>query len=181
MSSKRFEVVYITTGIRETPWIAFIALRHCLPPIRGILKSKKMKSGETPSLDKILSACSPSSTWKNLISNALKFTSADRIPEIIIDSNQLTQDESIEYGLTTEKKIYYKIVIKDNGIGFRQEYAQQVFIIFQRLHEKNKYSGTGIGLALCEKIVQAHGGIIYAESEERKGAQFIIVLPELQK
>ncbi|HSU49073.1 MAG TPA: ATP-binding protein, partial [Segetibacter sp.] len=72
---------------------------------------------------------------------------------------------------------YYEICVVDNGIGFQQEFADQIFIIFQRLNDKEDYPGTGIGLALCRKIVRNHGGEIVAKSEEGKGTTFYIILP----
>ncbi len=72
---------------------------------------------------------------------------------------------------------YYRLVFQDNGIGFEKEYAEQIFGMFQRLQNRKDYSGTGIGLALCRKIVEGHGGIIVAESAVGKGATFIVYLP----
>jgi two-component system CheB/CheR fusion protein len=72
---------------------------------------------------------------------------------------------------------YVEIIFKDNGIGFEQKYADQIFTIFQRLHNKESYSGTGIGLALCKKIIENHEGEIFAESKENEGAVFHIILP----
>lgn len=72
---------------------------------------------------------------------------------------------------------YYKITVKDNGIGFESKHANKIFEVFQRLHQKTEYSGTGIGLAICKKIVENHNGFIYATGELGKGAQFMIYLP----
>ena len=75
---------------------------------------------------------------------------------------------------------YYRIVFQDNGIGFEQQYAGQIFAIFERLNNASKYEGTGIGLALCLKIVQQHHGTIEAEGKENAGSRFTIILPEKQ-
>jgi light-regulated signal transduction histidine kinase (bacteriophytochrome) len=72
---------------------------------------------------------------------------------------------------------FVKISFSDNGIGFNQAYADKVFSIFQRLHSADKYSGTGIGLALCKKIVENHGGYIFADSQVGEGTTFHIYLP----
>jgi signal transduction histidine kinase len=72
---------------------------------------------------------------------------------------------------------YHHITVEDNGIGFSSEHVDKIFNIFQRLHEKKAFEGTGIGLATCRKIVQNHGGYIYATSTEGMGASFHIILP----
>jgi signal transduction histidine kinase len=72
---------------------------------------------------------------------------------------------------------YYHICFRDNGIGFEQQYANKIFELFQRLHTKNDYPGTGIGLAICKKIVQNHGGHIQASSKLGEGSLFEIYLP----
>jgi signal transduction histidine kinase len=77
-----------------------------------------------------------------------------------------------------ENASYYSITIKDNGIGFDQEYAEKIFNIFQRLHGKTAYNGSGIGLAMCKKIVLNHNGKVSAQSSPGQGATFTIILPE---
>jgi signal transduction histidine kinase len=75
---------------------------------------------------------------------------------------------------------YAKIEIHDNGIGFSQEYAEQIFNIFQRLHGKEEFAGTGIGLAMCRRIMQNHNGQITASSQEGTGTTFTIIIPTEQ-
>jgi len=112
----------------------------------------------------------------NLLSNALKFTADEILPVIDITSRVIGEEEVIALALDIDMS-YIEIVFKDNGVGFRQEYAEKIFAIFQRLHNRNKYPGTGIGLALCQKIAVYHHGRIYARSNESEGASFYILLP----
>ena len=118
--------------------------------------------------------------FHNLLSNALKFTSPDQSPLIHISCNKLLPEELKKYPKLEPSIEYYKIDFRDNGIGFLQEFADQVFVIFQRLNEKEQYPGTGIGLALCRKIVRNHRGEIFAESGEGKGSVFHVILPVQQ-
>lgn len=113
----------------------------------------------------------------NLIGNALKFLSPDRQGLVQIYSRFLTQDEVMVLPDLDPLQKYYLISITDNGIGFDQIYAEKIFQIFQRLNDRNAYEGTGIGLALCRKIVLNHKGIIYATSAVNEGASFNVVLP----
>lgn len=113
----------------------------------------------------------------NLISNALKYTRPGVNPNIEITAGELQHEVS---GMPKREGGYYTIEVSDNGAGFAPEYADQIFKIFQRLHGKNEYEGTGIGLALCQKIVQNHGGKIFANSEPGVGTTFTIILPAKQ-
>jgi len=115
--------------------------------------------------------------FANLISNSLKYSRQDVPPVININASILTKEDIMYYSLPHPPDLYIKIIFKDNGIGFNQNYAQQIFSIFQRLHTKSEFMGTGIGLAMCKKIAQNHKGEIYAFSEEGKGAEFVVVLP----
>lgn len=114
--------------------------------------------------------------FHNLLSNALKFTSPHQAPLIHISCKKLLPEELKKYPKLEPSIEYYVIDLRDNGIGFPQEFADQVFVIFQRLNEKEQYPGTGIGLALCRKIVCNHRREIYAESREGSGSVFHVIL-----
>ena len=114
--------------------------------------------------------------FQNLLENALKFRRPGVLLNIKIFSEVVTNDEKNKYQLD-EKGEYYKISIKDNGIGFKQEYAERIFHPLVRLNGKSSYPGNGLGLAMCERIVTNHKGIMYGESNE-EGSQFSIIFPE---
>jgi PAS domain S-box-containing protein len=109
----------------------------------------------------------------NLIENAIKYRREDVQPEIKITAESFCKKD--DDGINNK---FYRLKISDNGIGFEQKYAENIFKLFQRLHGRNEYSGTGIGLAICKKIIENHKGTITAVSEPGKGSSFIIELPE---
>ena len=113
----------------------------------------------------------------NLLSNALKFSKPNTRPAIHITSRLLQKQEVLPYTNLDSDVEYCEIIVKDNGIGFDQDFAEQIFTIFHRLHHKSEYEGTGIGLALCKKIVDTHYGEIFARSQVGQGASFHIILP----
>ena len=115
--------------------------------------------------------------FTNLINNSLKY-SQESIAPIINISVSLVDVSTNNLIPFKEKTNYYKIEFKDNGIGFEQQYAQKIFQLFNRLHNKDEYSGTGIGLAICKKIIDNHKGFIFAEGQPNLGATFTIYLPE---
>jgi len=111
----------------------------------------------------------------NLIGNALKFSRDGIAPQITIEGSVVNGKESGVIGLL-EDRDYYHLVIADNGIGFDQQYKERIFEVFQRLHTRNVYKGTGIGLAIVKKIVENHDGLIFAKGEVNVGARFDIYL-----
>ena len=113
----------------------------------------------------------------NLISNSLKYTFPDKPPVIQISGTIVDGLQVQEPGVNSDIS-YVMIKVADNGIGFEAKYRTKIFELFQRLHNRNVYSGTGIGLALCKKIVQKLGGIITAESQPEQGATFTVYIPE---
>ncbi len=103
----------------------------------------------------------------HLLDNALKFRHADRPPEIMVSAVRLS-DRNV------------RISIKDNGLGIPSDSLERIFALFHRLHARDKYFGTGIGLSLCRKIVDQHGGRIWAESQESEGSVFHFTLPSAE-
>lgn len=114
--------------------------------------------------------------FNNLVSNALKFTKEDTSPEIIILS-ETVHGSSIDNPNAEPDKDYIHVSVADNGIGFSPQYASRIFEVFQRLHGKSEYEGTGIGLAICMKIAENHRAILNASSQPGEGATFNIYFP----
>ncbi len=104
----------------------------------------------------------------NLISNALKFSNPD-IPSHIIIKSRIVKGSKLNNEKLSPEKNYCHITVKDNGIGFEPHFSERIFEVFQKLHSKEVYGGTGIGLAIVKKIVENHNGIIIATSELNKG------------
>jgi PAS domain S-box-containing protein len=113
----------------------------------------------------------------NLINNALKFSKPNLSPIIQIKCNEVSGSALMAHPELNRSKKYYQVSVLDNGIGFNPEAAEKIFTMFQRLHTKEAYAGTGIGLALCKKVVMNHHGKIWAESDKGKGATFNVLLP----
>jgi len=111
--------------------------------------------------------------FSNIIGNSIKYSRKD-VPPVIKISAALIPVKNPSVLKCTQ---CYEIKISDNGIGFEQEYAENIFKLFQRLHGRNEYYGTGIGLAICKKIVENHRGIITAAGKPGEGAVFTILLP----
>ncbi|HYG04496.1 MAG TPA: PAS domain S-box protein [Chryseosolibacter sp.] len=112
----------------------------------------------------------------NLLSNAIKFAKREEAPEVVVQSELLAGKAIIHEGGDPDKT-YHHIIISDNGIGFEPDQEERIFDMFHRLHSRTKYEGTGIGLAICRKIVENHKGFIRAESRLNEGAIFHIYLP----
>jgi light-regulated signal transduction histidine kinase (bacteriophytochrome) len=102
--------------------------------------------------------------FQNLIANAMKFRDPETTPEIYISWRNQGGD--------------YQFSVKDNGIGMDSRYLNKIFGMFSRLNAKTEYPGTGIGLAICKKIVEHHGGVIWAESQLGKGSEMCFLLPD---
>ncbi len=116
--------------------------------------------------------------FQNLISNALKFSQPGIPPKVTVSCQVASQADKEASGNLWEEEDYYKIMVADNGIGFDEKYLDRIFNIFQRLHGRSEYEGTGIGLAICRKITENHEGAITATSQPGQGATFYVLLPE---
>jgi PAS domain S-box-containing protein len=112
--------------------------------------------------------------FKNLISNAIKFQKPGAVPQLTITS-EMVNGSNVK--VNEPKEEYLKLSFSDNGFGFDQRYAKKIFQVFQRLHGKHEFEGTGMGLAICKKIMENHKGIITVESEQGKGSVFNCFFP----
>jgi signal transduction histidine kinase len=142
-------------------------------------KHAVIRKGNMPVIDVVPSMFRQ--LFQNLIGNALKFSKPNEVPQITISAEKIK-------GIMIpgiEKKFYhndfYTISVSDNGIGFDEQYSDLIFIIFKRLHSSSQFEGTGIGLAICKKIVEKHNGYIFARSKINKGSDFTIALPVVEK
>ncbi len=117
--------------------------------------------------------------FQNLVSNSLKFSKPGTAPYITIKSGIVKGNELNNENLSPGTD-YCHIIYTDNGIGFEPQYKDRIFEVFQRLYSKEEYPGSGIGLAICKRIVENHNGIITAFGELNNGAQFDIFIPVTQ-
>lgn len=119
--------------------------------------------------------------FQNLISNAIKFHKPGSSPVVGITGRIVSGAEAEkEFGFALAENSYVRIVIKDNGIGFDKKYADKIFNIFQRLQGRAEFEGTGIGLAICRKIMTNHHGYIRAQSVPNEGSEFILIFPNVK-
>jgi PAS domain S-box-containing protein len=169
-SSLKKENAFSKTNLNEI-------IRHCLQDLEMAIAQKngEVIIDELPELEAI--PLQMNQLFYNLINNALKFAKADVKPVIRIHSELLKPHEVVQYKTLNTQLKYCEITVSDNGIGFDNSFSTQIFGLFKRLGNKQTYGGSGIGLALCRKVVENHNGIIYAHSKEGEGATFHIILP----
>jgi light-regulated signal transduction histidine kinase (bacteriophytochrome) len=163
--------IYVRTDLNSV-------IKEVLEDYEMLIKEKNasIEVGEMPSID--VNPGQIRQVFQNLISNSLKFVQEGLAPSLHIRS-KLIGDTTFENGIKIEGKYCY-ISFQDNGIGFDDKFASKIFTLFRRLHTKDKFEGTGIGLAISKKIVEKHNGHIIAKGWEGKGAEFIIILPVSQ-
>ncbi len=121
---------------------------------------------------------------QNLIGNALKFQTPNAVPTIKINAQLVNRDQIRENAVFTNPPPtaspddkFCVLTVEDNGIGFEEQYLEKIFAVFQRLHGRGEYEGTGVGLAVCRRITDRHGGLITAQSKPGEGSTFIIIIP----
>jgi PAS domain S-box-containing protein len=114
--------------------------------------------------------------FMNLVANSIKFSKPGESPLITV-SSRIVQDGFVPAEVTAPNQKYHMVTLRDNGIGFEQEHADKIFDVFQRLHGKEAYTGTGIGLAIVKKVMQNHGGTVIAEGKPDIGASFHLYFP----
>ncbi|MBP9900889.1 MAG: hypothetical protein IT579_07610 [Verrucomicrobia subdivision 3 bacterium] len=177
--------------ISRTEPFALVDLGQITREVLGDLEVRIEKSGaevvvgELPKLE--ADAVQIRQLLQNLIGNALKFQPANAKPKVEIGGRIVAAREGdLPAGLTTELRgtdfapdepLFFQLSIKDNGIGFDEKYLDRIFAVFQRLHGRQEYEGTGIGLAVCRRIVDRHKGVITAHSKPGEGATFLVTLP----
>jgi light-regulated signal transduction histidine kinase (bacteriophytochrome) len=140
--------------------------------IRVEEKKAKVEVGPLPTLE--ADATQMRQLFQNLIANALKFQKNGTPPFVKVSAETAQNGRG-----PSERRCVIKV--EDNGIGFDNKYGEQIFKVFERLHGRDEYEGTGIGLAICRKVVERHGGTIMAEGVVGKGSTFTITLPFQQK
>jgi PAS domain S-box-containing protein len=157
------------------------SLQAILEDARQAVESRLEQKGARIESDKLPEARIVASQFRqlfqNLMSNSLKF-SREGVPPVLSITHSIPTAAEIESFNLPKSTAYLRLTFRDNGIGFENESAGKIFQIFQRLHGRSEYEGTGIGLAICKKIVEHHGGVIFATGVPNEGATFTILLPQ---
>jgi two-component system CheB/CheR fusion protein len=154
-------------------------LHEVMSDLELLIKEKEAQFSIDPLPDAEVVKSHIRQVFQNIISNAMKFSRPGINPHIRIRCERVATLAFV--GGNDPSGPYCRISIQDNGIGFDNAYAEKIFTIFQRLHSKEQYDGTGIGLAITRKIIEKHGGIITAYSEAGEGATFSLVIPLEQR
>ncbi|MEO8151075.1 MAG: CHASE3 domain-containing protein [Bacteroidia bacterium] len=161
---------------------ALINLNTIVKNVMDVLHEEIQDKKAVVTIDKLpgisASASQMEQLFQNLLTNALKFMPDGRKPVIQIKYSLTTGKEIPNMKPTEELKMFHKVSVSDNGIGFEEQYSERIFIIFQRLEGRSQYTGSGIGLAICKKIIANHNGYIIAQSKLNEGSTFIIYLSQ---
>jgi two-component system CheB/CheR fusion protein len=165
-----YEKLFLKTDLNEI-------LKSTLFDLELLIEEKKAEIIVNPLPEIEAVPFQMSQLFYDIIHNSLKFSKADVAPVIEITARKLTKKDMKSHLNLYDQLRYCQISIKDNGIGFDQKYAEQIFTMFQRLSSIGEYPGTGIGLAICKKVVKTYYGEIFAEGLEDKGAVIHIILP----
>lgn len=165
---------------REEPQLLDLndVIYHILEDLEVVINQNgaKIQSGDLPVIQG--RALQIKQLFYNIITNSIKFRKPETPPRISITSRLLDHETSEKTKHLFPGTAYHEIIIKDNGIGFDQKYADQIFTVFQRLHTKTAYEGTGIGLSIAKKVITNHGGDIFALSTPGEGSEFHLILPQ---
>jgi PAS domain S-box-containing protein len=170
-SSLKKQTDYVPVDLNETVKMVLSDLDLLI-----VQKNAKVQTEALPTIEAI--PLQMTQLFYNLFNNSLKFAKDGQPLHINISCRYLQSGER-KHSLKKQQR-YYEIVMSDNGIGFSKEHSEQIFGLFKRLNNRQLYSGSGIGLALCRKVVENHNGEIFATGKENEGAQFYIYLPEKQ-
>lgn len=157
----------MTVNLNET-------LKHVVEDFDLVLEDKKAVINLSPLPSVKAEPIHMTQLFQNLVGNALKFGKENTV--INVTSEKVT-DESLEKYELNQEQQYVAICVSDNGMGFDQKFAPKMFGLFQRLDNVKGVEGSGVGLAICKKIVEDHGGVIVAKGKENKGASFTVILP----
>jgi signal transduction histidine kinase len=151
-------------------------VRHVVADLEGRIQQTggRVEVGDLPTVQ--ADATQMRQLLQNLIGNALKFHKPGEPPLVKVEAEVLNEPMGGRHGAGPGGTLC-RILVQDSGIGFDEAYLDRIFKVFQRLHSRHEYEGTGVGLAICRKIVERHGGIITARSAPGQGARFIITLP----
>lgn len=168
--TNRTEKIFEETNLNEQLQNSLIELSQNIEDKKAIINHSELPTIEAVSFQM-------QQLFTNLLSNSLKYAKEGVAPVIDISCKEITAKYESKLKDNSSKK-YYKIEFTDNGIGFDQENAEKIFLLFNRLHGKTEYHGTGVGLAICKKIIETHDGEIFATSQPNVGTTFTIYLPE---
>lgn len=165
-SSENYKVVDLNELVKE----AAASIAHILEESKGRIETEHLPNVNVVSFQF-------RQLFINLISNAIKYRKAHEPPVIRISASVVNGSGYIEDG-AFDGKMYTRITLSDNGIGFDMMHRKNIFELFRRLHRKGEYAGTGIGLTICKKILSKHNGFITADSIPGEGSRFHLFLPE---